>query len=130
MTMPHWLDEQHEQVRDAVRRFAEQEIAPVSESLWREEAFPLGIWKRSGELGFTGLPYPEADGGGGGDWLTFVIVLEELARIDCAVANALMANSTVASLLSHYGTAQQKDRYLRPILDGSQIGAVLVKPMN
>jgi butyryl-CoA dehydrogenase len=122
--MPHWLDPQHRQIRDAVRRFAEQEIAPVSEALWQEEAFPYGIWQRAAELGLPGLPYAERDGGGGGDWLSFVIVLEELARVDCAVANALMANSTVASLLSNYGTEAQKAQYLRPILDGSRIGAI------
>jgi butyryl-CoA dehydrogenase len=122
--MPHWLDPQHRQIRDAVRRFAEQEIAPVSEALWLEEAFPYAIWQRAAELGLPGLPYAEHDGGGGGDWLSFVIVLEELARVDCAVANALMANSTVASLLSNYGTEAQKAQYLRPILDGSRIGAI------
>lgn len=124
ITMPHWLTEEHTMMRDAVRRFAEKEIAPVSERLWEEEAFPYEIWKRSAELGFTGLPYPEMYAGGGGSWLSFVIVLEELARVDCAVANSLMANSSVASLLSSYGTEQQKQAFLRPILDGSRIGSI------
>lgn len=124
MTMPHWLTEEHRMMRDAVRRFAEKELAPVSQRLWEEEAFPYEIWKRAGELGFTGLPYPEEHGGGGGTWLSFVIVLEELARVDCAVANSLMANSSVASLLNAYGDAAQKQTYLRPILEGRQIGAI------
>jgi short/branched chain acyl-CoA dehydrogenase len=128
--MTHWLNEQHTMIREAVRRFAEGDIAPVSEQLWEEEAFPYEIWKRAGELGFTGLPYPEAHGGGGGEWLSFVIVLEELARVDCAVANSLMANSTVASLLSNYGTEDQKTRYLRPILDGSKVGAIALSEPN
>lgn len=128
--MPHWLNDQHTMIRDAVRRFAEGDIAPVSEKLWEEEAFPYEIWKRAGELGFTGLPYPEAYGGGGGEWLSFVIVLEELARIDCAVANSLMANSTVASLLSNYGTEEQKQQFLRPILEGRQIGAIGLSEPN
>ena len=122
--LPHWLGEQHTMIREAVRRFAEKEIAPLSERLWEQEAFPYDIWRKAGQLGFTGLPYAEEWGGGGGDWLSFVIVLEELARVDCAVANALMANSTVASLLSNYGSAAQKDRFLRPILDGRQIGSI------
>jgi short/branched chain acyl-CoA dehydrogenase len=128
--MTHWLNEQHTMIREAVRRFAEGEIAPVSEQLWEQEAFPYEIWKRAGELGFTGLPYPEAHGGGGGEWLSFVIVLEELARVDCAVANSLMANSTVASLLSNYGSEDQKKRYLRPILEGSQVGAIALSEPN
>ncbi len=115
---------EHELIRDAVRRFAEREIAPVSETLWEDEAFPYDIWRKAGELGFPGLPYPKAFGGGDGDWVSFVVVLEELARVDCAVANALMANSTVASLLANYGTDEQKRRYLAPILDGSRVGAI------
>jgi short/branched chain acyl-CoA dehydrogenase len=111
-------------IRGTVRKFAENEIAPRSQELWEQEAFPYEIWARACRLGFSGLPYAEADGGGGGDWLSFVIVLEELARVDCAVANALMANSTVASLLSNYGTDEQRRRFLRPILEGSQIGAI------
>jgi len=117
-------------IRDSVRRFAESEIAPRSEQLWQDEEFPYEIWRQACQLGFTGLPYPEAYGGGGGEWLSFAIVLEELARVDCAVANSLMANSTVASLLSNYGTHEQKQRFLRPILDGSQIGAIALSEPN
>jgi short/branched chain acyl-CoA dehydrogenase len=122
--MPHWLTDEHTQIRDAVRRFAEEQIAPISEHLWEQQAFPYPVWQAAGELGFTGLPYPEAFGGGGGSWLAFVIVLEELARVDCAVANSLMANSSVASLLHNYGTVEQKQRYLKPILNGRRIGAI------
>lgn len=130
MNMPHWLNDQHRMIRDSVRRFAESEIAPHSERLWEQEEFPYEIWRRACELGFSGLPYPEAYGGGGGEWLSFVIVLEELSRVDCAVANSLMANSTVASLLSNYGTHDQKQRFLRPILDGSQIAAIALSEPN
>lgn len=120
----HYVSEHHETIREAVRRFAEQEIAPASHALWEEEAFPYDIWKKAGELGYIGLPYPEAYGGGGGDWLGFAIVLEEIARIDCAVAVSIMANSTAASLLNNFGTETQKQRYLRPILEGSQVGCI------
>ena len=118
------MSEEQETIRAAVRRFAEAEIAPVSEALWEEQLFPYEIWRKVCELGFTGLPYPEGYGGGGGSWLCFAIVLEELARVDCAVANSLMANATVASLLNNFGTPAQKEQYLRPILDGRQIGAI------
>lgn len=118
------MTEEQETIRAAVRRFAEAEIAPASEALWEEQLFPYEIWRKVCELGFTGLPYPEAYGGGGGSWLSFAIVLEELARVDCAVANSLMANSTVASLINNFGTPAQKEQYLRPILDGRQIGAI------
>lgn len=118
------MNEQHVMIRDAVRRFAEQEIAPVSERLWEEQEFAYQVWKQAGELGFLGLPYPEEHGGGGGDWLGFTIVLEEIARVDAAVASSMMANSTPASLINNYGTPKQKERYLRPILDGTQVGCI------
>lgn len=118
------MNEQHVMIRDAVRRFAEQEIAPVSERLWEEQDFAYQVWKQAGELGFLGLPYPEEHGGGGGDWLGFTIVLEEIARVDAAVASSMMANSTPASLINNYGTRAQKERYLRPILDGTQVGCI------
>jgi short/branched chain acyl-CoA dehydrogenase len=130
MNVAHGLNDQQTMIRDAVRRFAENEIAPRSEQLWEQESFPYDIWRRACELGFTGLPYPEAYGGGGGEWLSFVIVLEELARVDCAVANSLMANSTVASLLNSYGSDDQKQRFLCPILEGRQIGAIGLSEPN
>jgi len=130
MSMPHWITEQHDMVREAVRRFAQGKIAPQSEQLWEEEAFPYDIWQQAARLGFTGLPYPAQYGGGDGDWLSFVIVLEELARVDCAVANALMANSTVASLLNNYGTHAQKQACLAPILRGERVGAIGLSEPN
>jgi short/branched chain acyl-CoA dehydrogenase len=128
--MHPWLNEEHTMIREAVRRFAEGAIAPISEELWEEQGFPYDIWRQAGELGFTGLPYPEAYGGGGGSWLSFVIVLEEMARVDCAVANSLMANSSVASLLNNFGNAAQKDKFLQPILDGSRIGSIALTEPN
>lgn len=128
--MHPWLTEEHTMIRDAVRRFAERDIAPISEELWEKEGFPYDVWRQAGELGFTGLPYPEAHGGGGGSWLSFVIVLEELARVDCAVANSLMANSSVASLLNNFGNPAQKEKFLKPILDGSCIGSIALTEPN
>ncbi len=128
--MHPWLTEEHTMIRDAVRRFAERDIAPISEELWEEQSFPYDVWRQAGELGFTGLPYPEAYGGGGGSWLSFVIVLEELARVDCAVANSLMANSSVASLLNNFGTGAQKEKFLQPILNGSRIGSIALTEPN
>ena len=78
--MPHWLNDEHAMMREAVKRFAQSEIAPISQRLWEEESFPYTVWTDAAKLGFTGLPYPEQYAGGGGTWLSFVIVLEELAR--------------------------------------------------
>ena len=128
--MPFWTTEEHDMIRSSVRRFAENEIEPVAQELWEEQGFPYAFWKRAGELGFAGLPYPEQWGGGGGNWVSFAIVLEELARVDCAIANAVMANSSVASLISNFGTDAQRERFLRPILDGRLIGSIALTEPN
>ncbi|MBP1933648.1 acyl-CoA dehydrogenase family protein [Ammoniphilus resinae] len=124
------LTEEQEMIRKMVREFAEEEIAPISEELWENQHFPYEFWRKAGELGLIGLPYEEKYGGSGGDWLSFVIVLEELARIDCAVANSIMANSSAASLLSNFGNEQQKEQFLRPILTAEKIGAIGLTEAN
>lgn len=118
------LTEEQLMIKKMVRDFAENEIAPVSEELWEGQKFPYEIWKKAGELGLIGIPYPEEFGGGGENWLTFVIVLEEIARVDCAVANSIMANSSVASLISNFGNKEQKEKFLPKIFSGEQVGAI------
>ena len=124
------LTEEQEMIRKMVREFAEEEVAPISEELWAHQHFPYEFWRKAGELGLIGLPYDEKYGGSGGDWLSFAIVLEELARVDCAVANSIMANSSAASLISNFGTEQQKEQYLRPILTGEKVGAIGLTEAN
>ena len=81
--MAHWLTEEHTMMRDAVRRFAEKEIAPVSEKLWEEEAFPYEIWKRSAELGFTDVVshWPREHGLYAGDEAVLDEVASRLAAL-------------------------------------------------
>jgi short/branched chain acyl-CoA dehydrogenase len=125
-----YLTEEQEMIRKMVREFAEEEIAPISERLWEHQEFPYEIWTKAGELGLVGFPYEEKYGGSGGDWLSFVIVLEELARVDCAVANSIMANSSASSLIANFGTEKQKEEYLRPILTAEKIGAIGLTEAN
>lgn len=129
-SLPIGLSEEQGMIRESARRFAEAHIAPVAAELWEEQGFPYGVWREAARHGFSGLPYAEQDGGSGGDWLSFVIVLEEFARIDCAIANAFMANSSVATLLAEFGDATQKATWLRPILQGEAIGAIALTEPN
>jgi len=124
LSLPSGMTDDHRLIRETARRFAEERIAPIATELWEEEGFPYAIWREAAHYGFSGLPYSECDGGSGGDWLSFVIVLEEFARIDCAIANAFMANSSAATLLSEFGNETQKAAWLRPVLQGEAIGAI------
>ena len=111
-------------IRDTVRDFAEKEIKPIAQKLDEKEEFSCELVHKMGELGLFGIVVSPEYGGQGLDTLSYIIAVEELARVDCAVANSLMANSSVASLLNNYGTDDQKRTWLRPILDGSRIGAI------
>ncbi|HET7047537.1 MAG TPA: acyl-CoA dehydrogenase family protein, partial [Solirubrobacteraceae bacterium] len=72
------LSDDHRLLRDTVRDFARQEIAPVAEKLDRTHSFPYEIVKRLGELDLMGIPFPEEYGGAGGDSLAYALAVEEL----------------------------------------------------
>jgi butyryl-CoA dehydrogenase len=80
------LSEDQRQVRDLVREFASEEIAPGAGARDEHEEFPLDIVKKLGELGICGVPIPEAYGGLGADAVTWALVIEELGRADPSVA--------------------------------------------
>lgn len=128
--MDFHLNEEEKMIRKFARDFAENEVKPIAQKLNEEGKFPTDIFRQLGELGMIGVPYPEKYGGGGGSWLSFAIVHEELARIDPSVTNAIMGNSSVCSLLNTFGTEDQKQEWLTPILKGQKIGAIALTEPN
>lgn len=118
------LDEFHVAVRGMVREFATREIAPYS-AQWDERAeFPAPVIRKLGELGITGIPFPEEYGGSAGDGLLFVIALEELAKADCSVAITIgVTASLCGQQLLHFGGEAQKRKWLPPLLKGDAIAA-------
>src|SRR5206468_10005864 len=81
-------------LRDTVREFARQEVAPVAEELDREKRFPYEIVEKLGKLGLMGIPFPAEYGGGGADTLSYALAVEELARIDSSVCITLAAHTS------------------------------------
>src|SRR3981081_4745958 len=86
------LSDDHRLLRDTVREFARQEIAPVAEELDRTKSFPYEIVRRLGELDLMGIPFPEEYGGAGGDTLAYALAVGELTRVDSSVAITLCAH--------------------------------------
>src|SRR5881397_3392115 len=84
------LKDEHLQVRDMARRFADEVVAPRARELDEREEFPADIVKQMGELGFMGLPYPEKYGGAGLDMLAYAIAVEEISRV-CASTGITLA---------------------------------------
>jgi hypothetical protein len=110
------LAERHRQIRDAVRRFADERIRPLANELDESERFPAELYAEMAGLGFFGIALPETLGGAGGDILGYAVVMEELARGYSSVADQCGLVELVGTLLAQHGTPAQQDRYLRPLL--------------
>jgi short/branched chain acyl-CoA dehydrogenase len=118
------LTQEQDDFRKAVRQFAEEVVAPAAEELDREERFPLDIVRQMGELGLFGLPFPERFGGLDGDFLTFCLCLEEIARVDSSVAITLEAAVGLgANPIYRFGTDEQRERWLGPMARGQILGS-------
>jgi len=124
------LTPEQRQVRDLVREFATQEIAPGAGERDEHEELPLDIVKKLGELGICGVPLPEEYGGLGADAITWALVIEELGRADSSVAVTVsVASGLAGGMVSRYGTHEQKQRWLPPIAAGEMLaGFGLTEP--
>src|SRR5436309_2248330 len=118
-------------VREMVRDFAEREIRPIAGSIDETHEFPLATTKHMGELGLMGLFVPEAYGGAGMDYVSYVIAIEELSRV-CASHGVIASahNSLVNYPILTYGTEAQKQKYLTRLAKGEWIGAYCLTEPN
>jgi alkylation response protein AidB-like acyl-CoA dehydrogenase len=122
--MELFLKEEHRQVREMARKFADEVVAPRARALDENEEFPLDIVQQMGELGFLGLPFPEKYGGAGLDTLAYVIAVEEIARACGSTAITLAAHVSLGcGPVYMIGTEEQKQKYLTPMAKGEAIGA-------
>jgi short/branched chain acyl-CoA dehydrogenase len=118
------LTAEQRQVRDLVREFASEEIAPGAGERDEREEFPIDIVKKLGELGICGVPIPEDYGGLGADAVTWALVIEELGRADASVAVTVsVASGLAGGMMSRYGTDAQKHRWLPPIAAGEMVAS-------
>src|SRR6476661_3599634 len=118
-----WTDEQR-LLRDTVRDFARQEVAPVAEELDRTKAFPYELVAKMGELGLMGIPFPEDYGGGGADTLAYALAVEELTRIDSSVAITMAAHTSLGTMpILNFGSEEQKQQWLPDLASGRKLAA-------
>jgi short/branched chain acyl-CoA dehydrogenase len=124
------LTAEQTQVRDLVREFAREEIAPGAGERDEREEVPLDIVKKLGELGICGVPIPEDYGGLGADAVTWALVIEELGRADASVAVTVsVASGLAGGMVARYGTHEQRQRWLPPIAAGEMLaGFGLTEP--
>jgi short/branched chain acyl-CoA dehydrogenase len=118
------LSDEQRLLRDTVRDFARQEVAPVAEELDRTKAFPYELVEKMGGLGLMGIPFPEQYGGGGADTLAYALAVEELTRIDSSVAITMAAHTSLGTMpIALWGTDEQKDDWLPALCSGERLAA-------
>jgi short-chain 2-methylacyl-CoA dehydrogenase len=124
------LSDEHKMIRDTVRDFAEKEIKPVAAQLDEKEEFSRELTQRMGEMGFFGIIFPEAYGGQGLDYLSYILAVEEFARIDGSQAATLAAGVSLGiSPLYYFGNETQKKKYLPKLCSGEMLwGFGLTEP--
>jgi alkylation response protein AidB-like acyl-CoA dehydrogenase len=111
-------------VRDQVREFCEAEIAPIAQELEEEHRFPSEVFEELGRLDVMGVPVSEAYGGLGGDQLMYALVTEELGRVSGGIGLSYAAHVSLGSKpIDLFGTDEQKERWLRPLAEGREMGA-------
>lgn len=118
------LSEEHEMLREMVRNFAENEVAPTAAERDEEARFDKEIFDKMAELGLTGIPFPEEYGGTGMGYLGYCIAVEELSRVCGSTGVTLSAHTSLGSWpIYKYGSEEQKKKYLTSLAQGEKIGA-------
>jgi alkylation response protein AidB-like acyl-CoA dehydrogenase len=124
------LSEEQEALRESVREFAREQVAPVIAEHYEHKTFPYDIVRQMGKMGLFGLPFPEQHGGMGGDYFALCLALEELARVDSSVAVTVEAAVSLGAMpIYRFGTPEQKAEWLPRLTTGEALaGFGLTEP--
>ncbi|TZE82807.1 acyl-CoA dehydrogenase [Calorimonas adulescens] len=129
--MDFTFTKQQEMVRKVVSEFAKNEVAPGAAERDSTEEFPWDIVKKMADMGLMGIPYPEEYGGSGGDYISYIITVEEISKACAATGVILSAHTSLACYpLYQWGTEEQKSKYLVPLAQGKKLGAFALTEPN
>ncbi|WP_290772262.1 acyl-CoA dehydrogenase [Anaerofustis sp.] len=122
--MDFTLSKEHEMARTLFREFAETEVKPLAQEVDETEVFPRETVDKMQKLGFLGIPMPKEYGGQGCDTLTYALCVEELSRV-CGTTGVIVSAHTSlgAAPIEKFGTPEQKEKFLRPLVSGEKLGA-------
>lgn len=122
--MPHYMNEDRELIRNIAREFTEKEVKPVAGEIDKDDKFPVELFRRCGELGFTSVNVSEEYGGSGIDLTSFSLVIEEISKESATLAMCIIGHAALAAtVINDAGTEEQKKRWLPPLVSGKSIGA-------
>ncbi|HZE29767.1 MAG TPA: acyl-CoA dehydrogenase family protein, partial [Gaiellaceae bacterium] len=118
------LSADQREIQSLAREFAQAEIEPNASEWDRAHGFPRELFGKLAELGFMGVCIPEALGGAGADFLSYILVLEELSRADAGVGVTVAVHTSAVTLpILNFGTEDQRSRFVAPLARGEAIGA-------
>ncbi len=119
------LGEEIEALRETVRRFAAERIAPLAAETDRANAFPMHLWREMGELGVLGVTAPEEFGGAGLGYLAHCVVMEEISRASASIGLSYGAHSNLCvNQITRNGSPEQRAKYLPRLISGAHVGAL------
>src|SRR5213596_433685 len=120
----HELTDEQREIGELARRFADEMIAPHAAGWDREHRFPREVFAQLGELGLMGVCVPDSAGGAGADFLSYVLVLEQLSRGDAGVGVTVAVHTSAVTLpILAFGTEEQRARFVPPLARGGHLGA-------
>ncbi|WP_415929331.1 acyl-CoA dehydrogenase [Zhenpiania hominis] len=115
---------EQQMVKKMLKEFAETEIAPISEEIDEKAEYPYETVAKLGELGVMGMPFPQEYGGAGTDYLTYIMAVEELSKVDASHGVIVQTHNALCCWpIFTYGTEEQKRKYLPDLLSGKKLGA-------
>ena len=119
------LGEEVDALRDLVRRFARDEIAPRADDIDKSNEFPSDLWKKMGHLGLHGITVPQAEGGAGMGYLAHCVAIEEISRASASVGLSYGAHSNLCvNQIARWGTHEQRQKYLPKLISGAHVGSL------
>lgn len=121
--MDFQLSKMHLLQQELYRKFAETEIAPLAHDMDEEEVYSPELLAKMQKYGFFGIPYAKEYGGVGADTLAYTLCMEEVSKVDASTGITISVHTSLCcSCINEFGTEEQKQKYLRPLVDGSKIG--------
>ncbi|MDF1759608.1 MAG: isovaleryl-CoA dehydrogenase [Coxiellaceae bacterium] len=125
------FDETYQMLRDSVRQFAQQEIAPMAAEIDQSNQFPRALWPKLGDMGLHGITVDEAYGGVNMGYLAHALVMEEISRASGSVGLSYGAHSNLCiNQLHRFGTDEQKQKYIPKLVSGEHVGALAMSEPN
>lgn len=117
------LSKTHQLQQEMYRRFAENEVKEVAEEMDETEEFNMDLLAKMQKYGIMGIPYSKEYGGVGGDYLSYTLAMEEISKVDGSTGITISVHTSLCcGCIDKWGTEEQKQKFLRPLVDGSKVG--------